>query len=357
MKLRSEKAILSASIKGATEIAGRLNSEYVKTSHVELQTDNKEEVDFDSSLSSLTSIGSSVDDAQTLSLISNSSSNVGKRKKSPSPKILKPKKSKPAKSFQPIAPPDNWKSTFLKIQEFRRTNLAPVDSMGCERVDQPKLTPKEYRFHVLVSLMLSSQTKDEITYKAMQNIREACKGQLTAEVIASMDEDTFHNCIRQVGFHNAKTKFIKKAAQLCLEKHDGDIPATIPDLIALPGVGPKMAFLAMQCAWDINAGIGVDVHVHRISNRLGWVKTKDPEQTRLSLESWFPQDLWKAVNFVLVGFGQVICYSSRPRCHACPVADSCPSRDHKASESRKTGPIRSNIIPGLPKILLEAEDV
>lgn len=355
MKLRSEKILLSATTKNIESVKTitKINTE---TTQVEPKTEDQEiNNQLDSSLSSLTSYGSFFEDSLPLSTAPNVSNSDTKRKKAPKPKLTQPKKSKVIKIFQPITPPDNWKDTFLKIQDYRKTNSAPVDSMGCERVDMPNLTPKEFRFHVLVSLMLSSQTKDEITYKAMQNIRKAGKENITAEVLASMDEDTFHDCIRQVGFHNAKTKFIKKAAQICLEQHNGDIPATIPELIALPGVGPKMAFLAMQCAWDINAGIGVDVHVHRISNRLGWVKTKDPEETRLSLESWFPQEWWKAINFLLVGFGQVVCYSNRPRCHACPVAESCPSRDLKASESRKTGPIRSDKIPGMPKIFLEVE--
>ncbi|KAI0244475.1 alpha,alpha-trehalase nth1 [Massospora cicadina] len=108
--------------------------------------------------------------------------------------------------------------------------------------------------HVLVALMLSSQTKDEETHAAMCKLRKAGGGKLTAEILDAMDENVLHDCIRQVGFHNTKTQFVKRAARICIEEYGGDIPSTIKDLMSLPGVGPKMAFLAMQCGWDVNVG-------------------------------------------------------------------------------------------------------
>ncbi|KAJ9073402.1 alpha,alpha-trehalase nth1 [Entomophthora muscae] len=258
------------------------------------------------------------------------------------------------KDFVPITPPPSWEEAFLKIQEYRKTHPAPVDSMGCERTDVQDLTPKEFRFHVLIALMLSSQTRDEETYAAMAKLRKAGGGKLTAEVLDVMNENTLHDCIKQVGFHNMKTKYVKNAARICIEKHEGDIPSTLKDLMALPGVGPKMAFLAMQCGWDVNIGIGVDVHVHRITNRLGWVQTKHPEETRASLESWLPEKWWKAINFLLVGLGQTVCYGNRPRCYACPVSDLCPSRDPTSVAPAKGKPL-PRIRSAEPKILLEIE--
>ena len=93
----------------------------------------------------------------------------------------------------------------------------------------------------------------------------------------------------------------------------------------LPGVGPKMAYLCMQHAWKSNVGIGVDVHVHRISNRLGWVRTKKPEETRRDLEEWLPKEYWDSINLMLVGFGQTICTPMAPRCSQCKVNHLCPS--------------------------------
>ncbi|KAI9318377.1 DNA glycosylase [Dichotomocladium elegans] len=127
-------------------------------------------------------------------------------------------------------------------------------------------------------------------------------------------------------FH-ASGRFIKETAAILNEKYDGDIPGTIEGLTSLPGVGPKMGYLALQVAWNINAGIGVDVHVHRIANRLGWVHTEDglPEDTRKALESWLPREYWRPVNPMLVGFGQILCLPRGPRCGECPVRDLCPS--------------------------------
>ncbi|GAB5591740.1 alpha [Umbelopsis nana] len=130
--------------------------------------------------------------------------------------------------------------------------------------------------------MLSSQTKDAITAAAMRNLQERIPGGLSVDNVISCDKDLIHECIKSVGFHTRKTYYIKDTATILKEKFDGDIPDTIEGLTSLPGVGPKMGYLALQCAWNKNAGIGVDVHVHRIANRLGWVKTANgtPEDTR-----------------------------------------------------------------------------
>jgi len=98
--------------------------------------------------------------------------------------------------------------------------------------------------------------------------------------------------------------------------------------VQLPGVGPKMAMLCMQVAWGMSVGIGVDVHVHRISNRLGWVgkkPTKQPEVTRKILESWLPHEYWKPINKLFVGFGQTICTPINPKCAKCQINTLCPS--------------------------------
>ena len=108
----------------------------------------------------------------------------------------------------------------------------------------------------------------------------------------------------KVGFHSTKAKRLKAAAKILLEKYDGDIPDTAEKLQELPGVGPKMAFITMNVAFGQPSGIGVDVHVHRIANRLGWCKTKKPEDTRKALEAWLPVEEWIPINPLLVGFGK-----------------------------------------------------
>ncbi|KAJ3394329.1 DNA N-glycosylase and apurinic/apyrimidinic (AP) lyase [Lobulomyces angularis] len=220
--------------------------------------------------------------------------------------------------------PSNWLQLYNLIKEYRKENSnAPVDTMGCSIISKDEKDVKILRYQTLVSLQLSSQTKDAVTYQAMKNLRGHNSG-LTVDSILEMDDQLLDSYIGKVGFHNRKTIYLKKTAAVLKEKYAGDIPETVEELMSLPGVGPKMAYLAMQCGWGKSVGIGVDVHVHRICNRLGWVNTKTPEETRLSLESWLPQDNWGEINHILVGFGQLVCFPLRPSCSTCPVKDLCP---------------------------------
>ncbi|KAI8575458.1 hypothetical protein K450DRAFT_180761 [Umbelopsis ramanniana AG] len=245
-------------------------------------------------------------------------------------KHARPKSTKVSKSTNPAGPPNDWKSVYEVIKEYRKIALAPVDTMGCERLSEETVDEKTSRYQTLTSLMLSSQTKDAITAAAMRNLQSQIPGGLTLDNVIACDKDLLHECIKSVGFHTRKTDYIKATAAILKEKYNGDIPDTIEGLISLPGVGPKMGYLTLQCAWNKNIGIGVDVHVHRISNRLGWVKTVNgsPEDTRkacIALEAWLPKEYWKEINPLFVGFGQITCLPRGPRCNACPVNDLCPS--------------------------------
>lgn len=130
-----------------------------------------------------------------------------------------------------------------------------------------------------------------------------------------------------------KVKYLKNTSEILLKNYNGDIPSNIQELCNLPGVGPKMAHICMQVAWNEVTGIGVDTHVHRISNRLQWVPkpTKTPEKTRIALESWLPKDIWVEINYLLVGFGQEICLPQRPKCSECLNISTCPFANNKLS--------------------------
>ncbi|KAI9183505.1 alpha,alpha-trehalase nth1 [Blastocladiella emersonii ATCC 22665] len=251
--------------------------------------------------------------------------------KLPRKRITKPSPSLPA---TPVDAPAGWEPVYASILAWRRTVIAPVDTVGCGSLADPAADDVTRRFHTLVALMLSSQTKDEVTGAAMANLK--AKG-LTVDSVLAWSDAELNAAICKVGFHRRKTEYIKKTAAVLKEKYGGDIPPTVDELIALPGVGPKMAYLTMQHAWGQSDGIGVDVHVHRISNRLGWVNTKTPEQTRLALQSWLPRDKWGEINSMLVGFGQANCFPLRPLCAACPVQMQCPSSELRipAQDSKK----------------------
>jgi endonuclease-3 len=170
------------------------------------------------------------------------------------------------------AAPAYWQETYKSILSMRTNRDAPVDSQGCSSLAAADINTAEYRFQTLLSLMLSSQTKDATTASAMGRLHDhfRASGGLTVKSIQSTDEATIDELIKQVGFHRNKASFIKRTAEILAAQYQSDIPNSVEGLISLPGVGPKMAYLAMSCAWhDKTVGIGVDVHVHRICNRLG----------------------------------------------------------------------------------------
>lgn len=241
-----------------------------------------------------------------------------------------------ALSYPNGQPPANWKKVLEGICKMRSSEDAPVDSMGCEKAGN-SLPPKERRFAVLVSSLLSSQTKDNVTHGAIQRLLQ--NDLLNADAIEKIDEATIKSFIYPVGFYTRKASNLKKIANICLMKYDGDIPGTLEELLLLPGIGPKMAHLVMNVAWNNVQGICVDTHVHRICNRLGWVsrqgtkqKTTCPEETRESLQLWLPKEEWVQINPLLVGFGQTICTPLRPRCGECSVNDLCPSAFKETSK-------------------------
>ena len=205
---------------------------------------------------------------------------------------------------------------------------AEVDKIGCASLYDQTADIKTQRFQVLVSLLLSSQTKDPVTAQAVFNLRHNLKNGLTVDSIYNMkDTSKMHECIKSVGFHNRKTEYLMKTAKILKEQYDGDIPRSIKELCNLPGIGPKMAYIAMQCAWHANVGIGVDTHVHRIMNLLKWTRNKTcktAEHTRKEIEDWIPNELWPGINRLFVGFGQTVCTPRNPKCNICEIKEYCP---------------------------------
>ncbi|CAL4988450.1 unnamed protein product [Urochloa decumbens] len=262
------------------------------------------------------------------------------------PPLVKVEKKARVSAVIKVGAPENWEAVLRGIKNMRLSGQAPVDTKGCEKAGS-LLPPKERRFAVLISTMMSSQTKDEVTHAAVERLSE--NGLLDPDAIVRTDEAMLANLIKPVGFYQRKAQFIKEASKICLERFGGDIPDSLNELLALRGVGPKMAHLVMSIAWKNTQGICVDTHVHRISNRLGWVfregtkqKTTTPEQTRMYLEKWLPKDEWEPINPLLVGFGQTICTPLRPKCDMCGITNLCPSAFKESSspnpKQKKTRP-------------------
>ncbi|WOL00402.1 endonuclease III [Canna indica] len=241
--------------------------------------------------------------------------------------------------------PANWEEILYGIRKMRSAEDAPLETMGCER-PYSLLPPKEKRFAILVSSLLSSQTKEAVTEGAVERLSE--KGLLNADAILRTDEATIAGLIKPVAFYSRKAHYMKQVAEICIRKYEGDIPSSVNELLAVPGVGPKIAHLVMIVGWNNIQGICVDTHVHRICNRLGWVscpgtrqKTSTPEETRVSLETWLPKDLWDPINLLLVGFGRTVCTAPRPRCDICTVNHLCPSAFKEATKGPNSKTKRS----------------
>ncbi|CAK9053183.1 unnamed protein product [Durusdinium trenchii] len=197
----------------------------------------------------------------------------------------------------------DWKNDLSLIKRLRSRREAPVDSIGCERLADPKACKADFEWQCLVAAMLSSQTRDQATAEAMEALHRA--GLKSISTVAKAKEKTLAKLIKPVGFFNMKAKTMRAAATICKKEHKGRIPRTLEGLLKLPGIGPKMAHLIMHSAFDRQQGICVDTHVHRIANKLGWVRSKTPEETRHQLESLLPRKEWADLNVLLVGLGQM----------------------------------------------------
>lgn len=182
--------------------------------------------------------------------------------------------------------------------------------------------------------MLSSQTRDEVTHAACQRLKVFG---FTPEAILNAETSDLEDVLKPVGFYKTKAKNLQKTAKILIEEYNSDIPNNLEDLMKLPGVGPKMAHLCMRSAWQMTSGIGVDTHVHRISNRLKFVhqETKNPEQTRKSLEAWLPKKYWDEINLLMVGFGQTICSPVSPKCNICISNQICPNAFKETGKRKK----------------------
>ncbi len=153
-----------------------------------------------------------------------------------------------------LDPPKNWESIYSIVEELRRDRTAPLDSDGGEALPEKHLGEKVYRFQVLIALMLSSQTKDAVVGDTMRALQ---KHGLSPENIHKTDAEVLNGLINKVGFHNNKTKYIKSTVEKLVNEFDGDIPPTAKEMIKLPGIGPKMAYIIESICFGRSTGIGV----------------------------------------------------------------------------------------------------
>lgn len=199
-----------------------------------------------------------------------------------------------------------------KLIQNRKTSKAPIITFISERGATP--------FEILVSTLLSLRTKDEVTALAAHRLFQVAR---TPVDLVNIDEEVLKKLIYPVGFYPTKAKRLLSISRILLDQYNSQVPNSIDELMRLPGVGRKTANLVMTEGFKIPA-VCVDTHVHRISNRIGYVNTKTPEKTELALREKLPRKHWIKYNELLVTFGQTVCRPVSPFCSTCPAADMCP---------------------------------
>jgi len=187
-------------------------------------------------------------------------------------------------------------------------------------------------FHVLVSTLISLRTRDTVTETVSRGLLERAPD--PAGLLA-LDPAELESLLRPAGFHRRKAAQLASLCAVLLEEHGGRVPSTTSGLMALPGVGLKTASFVMGMAFGEPA-VCVDVHVHRISNRLGLVSTDSPGQTAARLEEIFPLERWTGINHIMVRFGQRICRPVRPLCADCGLRVRCRTARRDAEPKRAT---------------------
>jgi endonuclease-3 len=193
-----------------------------------------------------------------------------------------------------------------------------MDEPAVEKISEDS---REDAFQVLISTMLSAQTRDPVTHAASLRLFGVAR---TPQAMARLPASRIQKLIYPVSFYRIKAGNVKETCRQILERFSGEVPATMQELLTLPGVGRKTANLVLLLAHASRDNICVDTHVHRISNRLGWVKTKTPDQTEQALYRVVPRRYWPRVNLYLVTWGQNVCRPVYPRCRACVVNSLCP---------------------------------
>ena len=190
-------------------------------------------------------------------------------------------------------------------------------------VEKISESQKEDPFQILISALLSARTQDATTLAASTRLFAKAS---TPDALAKLSVKQIEKLIYPVSFYRNKAVFVKDASRMIVERFGGKVPQTLEELIVLPGVGRKTANLVMILAFRSMKSICVDIHVHRISNRLGWVRTRTPEETEQALYQSIPRRWWPVINLYLVTWGQNTCRPVYPRCHDCAISRDCQFR-------------------------------
>ncbi len=202
------------------------------------------------------------------------------------------------------------------------TRLAKaIDGLDEPAIEKISKDQRSDPFQVLVATMLSAQTRDEVTHAASTRLFRVAR---TPRAMLKLTPAAIQRLIYPVSFYRHKARHVKATSRILVDQHGGTVPPTMDELLKLPGVGRKTANLVLIEAHGSDENICVDTHVHRISNRLGWVRTKTPDETEQALYRAVARRFWPLVNLYLVTWGQNVCRPVYPLCGTCAIADLCP---------------------------------
>jgi endonuclease-3 len=207
----------------------------------------------------------------------------------------------------------DWATIFEKISDAVRKEGKPLPSVST--IAQRKSDP----FRVLVSTIISLRTKDAVTLSSSEALFKLAD---TPPSMLKLSKEEIEKAIYPAGFYRNKAQNILAISQILIDKYEGKVPPDQQKLLELPGVGIKTANLTLNLGFGIEA-ICVDIHVHRISNRIGWIATKTPEESEKALQLVMPKEFWIPLNEILVSFGQTICTPVSPFCSRCPIYNDC----------------------------------
>ncbi len=212
---------------------------------------------------------------------------------------------------------------FVVDENFPIHDVIPILRQEVKKYVEPAVTQiskqEKDPFKVLISTVLSFRTKDETTLPASRRLFAVAD---TPQDMIKLTEEQIAELIYPVGFYRQKAKYVLSICHDLITKYNGKVPDTIEELLTLKGVGRKAANLVVTVGYG-KPGICVDTHVHRISNRWGYVKTKNPDETEFALRQVLPKEYWIEYNELLVVFGQNVCTPISPKCSQCPISQYC----------------------------------
>jgi endonuclease-3 len=201
-----------------------------------------------------------------------------------------------------------------------KTLAREIDGLELPAVEKISQTQEEDPFQVLIATLLSARTQDATTLAASTRLFKEAR---TPRTMARLTIRRIEKLIYPVSFYRHKARHVKATCRILSDRYHGRVPTTMEELLTLPGVGRKTANLVLILAFKSAKSICVDTHVHRISNRLGWVRTKTPDETEQALYRATADRWWPYINLYLVTWGQNVCRPTAPRCGSCAILSYC----------------------------------